>query len=47
MGHSATVPELTKDMPILVTHGLGNLFPAFNLGLTMNAWGMDITDTLF
>jgi hypothetical protein len=46
MGHSATVPELAEDVPILGMHGLGNLLPAFNLGLTMNAWGIDITDTL-
>jgi hypothetical protein len=47
MGHSATVPELTEDMPILFMNSLGNLLPAFNLGLTMNARGIDITDTLF
>jgi hypothetical protein len=44
-------PEYKKyshpTLPILATHGLGNLLSAFNLGLTMNAWGIDITDTLF
>jgi hypothetical protein len=47
MGHSAAVPELTKDMTMLVMHGTGNLLPAFNLGLAVDARGIDITDSLF
>jgi hypothetical protein len=38
---AAAVPELAEAVAIPVMHGPGNLLPAFNLGLAMNARGIE------